>query len=366
MTRISTIHGIPFNEYADRSANVAAKDYFPYLSMTKGEMELALLRQRAQMYAGFYPEYPVYRQAVAMLDKALKDGDTGVNYIGAVPDDLQGLAATIQTAAKKRQPASRAGFQPSAKVGSIIPVQQRYDECYKAEIERLRAQDPFGYATPAGRQKQENFAKAKCGQAFTIETILNNGIEKCGHHLLYKSLPRNYAVPQDVSTKRILHGTGVEGMALVGDIDTDLMYLWVENGILLKNTEQKIGPLNSTYTSMYLAPDPEQALNQYKAWLQGQPVGKQAKIKAGGIGKIGIDPITAGVIIAIVGALTAAFDMLKEMRKQKAYAMVQAQGFGTQAFSANQGDWMGAPSANNDNLLLIGGAAAALYLLSDN
>ncbi len=346
MTRISTIHGIPFNEYADRSVNVAAKDYFPYLSMTKGQMEMALLRQRAQMYAGFYPEFPVYRQAVAMLDKALKDGDTGVNYIGAVPDDLQGLAATIQTAAKKRQPASRAGFVPmSAKVGSIIPLQQRYEECMN---------------------NSSIFDRPKCGQRLIIETILNNGIAKCGHHLLYKSLPRNYALPQDVSTKRILHGTGVEGMALVGDIDTDLMYLWVENGILLKNTEQKIGPLNSTYTSMYLAPDPEQALDQYKAWLQGQPVGKQAKIKAGGIGKIGIDPITAGVIIAIVGALTAAFDMLKEMRKQKAYAMVQAQGFGTQAFSANQGDWMGAPAANNDNLLLIGGAAAALYFLSDN
>jgi hypothetical protein len=344
MTQISTIHGIPFNEYSDRGANVAAKAFFPYLSMTAGQLELSLLRQRAQIYRQFAPDMPVYSQAINMIDQALKNGTDGVNYIGAIPNDLQPLAATITNAVRRTQPASRAGNY--AKIG-VIPLAERYKACLDAA--------------------KTSFEKLKCGENFNIEKILNDGIERSGHHLLYKSLPREYAVPSDVSTKRILHQTGVEGMALVGELPTDLMYLWVENGVILKNVQNKIGPLGSATSSLYLAPDPQQAVDAFKGWQSGQSSAKRDKIKAGGIGGIAIDPITAGVIIAVVGALTAAFDMLKEMRKQKAYAMIQAQGFGTQAFSANTGDWQGSPvDNNNNNLLLLGGAAAALYFLSDN
>lgn len=373
MTRISTIHGIPFNEYADRSANVAAKDYFPYLSMSKGEMELALLRQRAQMYAGFYPEFPVYRQAVAMLDKALKDGDTGVNYIGAVPDDLQGLAATIQTAAKKRQPASRAGT--AARVGSVIPLAARFDACVVARSQQrgLLTEEPdpstYDYLVWEQQAGARSQIFQECKQVMDVEKILNDGLEKFGHHLLYKSFPRNYATPPDVGTKRILHQTGIEGVANVGQMDPELVYMWVENAIMLKNTQIKIGPWNSAYTSVYLAPDPEQALNEYKKWLFGQPVQVREKLQAG-IGKIG-DPVTVSAIIfAIIGAMKVAFEWLKEIQRTKQLAMVEARGFGTQAFSANQSDWQGSPTTGgalgNDNLLLIGGAAAALYFLSDN
>jgi hypothetical protein len=237
----------------------------------------------------------------------------------------------------------------SAKVGSIIPVQQRYQECL---------------------DNSSIFDKPKCLARLDIESILNKGIEKCGHHMLYKSIPTGYALPTDVRTKRILHKTGVEGLAVVGDIDAELMYLWVENGILLKNTEAKLGLINSANTSMYLAPDPEKTLAEFKAWLKGQPIGKQEKIRAGAIGQIGIDPATAAFVITltkvILAAFVAAVPLLIAMREKKAYAMAEARGFGTNAFSANQGDWMGTPSTGNDNLLLLGGAAAALYFLSDN
>lgn len=344
MTRISTIHGVPFSEFEDRNTEAAQtieKTYFPYLSMTAGQLELWLLRQRAQIFQAWAPDLPVYSQAVRMIDQALKAGPDGAKFIGAVPDELQPLAAMISSATKRTKPASRAGFFP-ARINGPIPVSQRVKECLE------NAKNPV--------------EKAACVQKFQIETILNNGIEKSGHHLLYKSIPKSYAVPNDVSTKRILHQTGVEGMALVGEIPNDLMYLWVENGILAKNIQHGVGPLNSATTSVYLAPDPEQSVDNFRAWLSNQPASNRQRIKNGGIGKIAIDPITAGVIIAIAGALTAAAEMLKEMRKQKAYAMVQAQGFGTNAFSATQGDWLsgsGAGSGTPQNWLpwlLIGGA----------
>jgi len=376
MTRISTIHGLPpYDEWADRSANVAAKDYFPYLSMTRGQLELSLLRQRAQMYAGFYPEYATYTKAVAMLDRALKDGDTGVNYIGAVPDELQGLAATITRAAAQRQPASRAGMLTAPRMGEIIPVQQRYETCIQRSLSEKGLLTTQPHPSDTLKTSVWNTQKgaresiiAKCRKLFEVEKILNSGIEKSGHHMLYKTVPNGYAVPGDVRTKRILHRTGVEGMAVVGEIDAALMYMWVENGIMLKNTEAQIGPMNSTYSSLYLSPDPQKSLDLFKKWMNGQPISAQEKWNAGKVAGIGvIDPITAKIILAIAGALVAAFGFLKSLREQKDYAMVQAQGFATDAYSASEGDWLGQSSTGGlDNGMLLAIAAGGLLLATQD
>lgn len=382
MTRISTIHGVPFNEFADRSANVApAKEFFPYLSMTAGELELSLLRQRAQIFRQFAPEMGIYSEAVRMIDRALNDGPAGVNYVGIVPDQLQPLAKILTQATQNTKPASRAGFfgRTSAKMGEIIPATQRRQQCIESKMAKYglpkskltapnKTTDPTGYSAWEKSVKPLlDSVTAACNKQFEIEKILNSGVERSGHHLLYKSMPKEYEIPGDVRTKRILHGTGVEGMALVGEIDKSLMYLWVENGILLKNTENKIGPLSSVTSSLYLAPDPQQAVAKFKAWGTTQSAEKWQKITSGAAlnGKIAIDPITAGVILAVAAALEEAFGFLKSIRSQKDYAMVQAQGFGTEAFSASQGDWLGNPAAgggglNTGTLLLLGGAALLL------
>lgn len=381
MTRISTIHGIPFNEYADRSANVAAaREFFPYLSMTAGELELALLRQRALIYRQFAPEIGYYQQAVNMLDKALKDGPASVNYIGAVPDQLQPLASVITQAVRNTKPASRAGLygtrRPGAGIGEILPATQRRQTCIEQRMAKNGVPKTMltRPADPARQKTWDSAVKplldsvtAACNRQFEIEKILNSGIERSGHHMLYKSLPSDFAAPGDVRTKRILHGTGVEGMALVGEIDKGLMYLWVENGIISRNTENKIGPLSSVTSSLYLAPDPQMALDGFKTWGKSQAAEKWQKITSGAAvnGRIGIDPITAGVILGVAAALEAAFGFLKNIRSQKDYAMVQAQGFGTEAFSASQGDWLGNPATGGGGLstgtvLLLGGAALLL------
>jgi len=382
MTRISTIHGIPFNEFADRSANVAtAKEFFPYLSMTAGELELSLLRQRAQIFRQFAPEMGIYSEAVRMIDRALNEGPAGVNYVGVVPDELQPLAKILTQATHNNKPASRAGFfgRTSAKVGEIIPATQRRQQCIETKmaqygLPKSRLTPPNKFPSPNEYSVWEKTVKpllvsvtATCYRQFEIEKILNSGVERSGHHLLYKSLPKDYQIPGDVRTKRILHGTGVEGMALVGEIDKSLMYLWVENGIIQRNTENKIGPLSSVTSSIYLAPDPQQAVAAFNAWGATQPTDKWQKMKSGAAlnGKISIDPITAGVILGVAAALEAAFGFLKSIREQKDYAMVQAQGFGTEAFSASQGDWLGNPDAGSGGfstgtLLLLGGAALLL------
>jgi hypothetical protein len=371
MTRISTIHGIGADEYAGRAAMVTSQGYIPYLSLTVGEMELYLAAQRARIMAQWYGnDGPKYREAVTMIDNALHTGvHNGINWINAVPNELQGVAQMITQARRQTQPASRALFhRPGGVVrgiGEIIPVQQRFDACML-------------YAVSANSSNERNRRIKQCKENFEVEKILNGALEKSSHHVIYKQIPGGYTVPSMVANKELYHKTGVEGLASAGEIVPSLMYGWTEVGVLARNAQSaQIGPIGSVQSSVLLAPDPEASWANLSTWANGQDPKKIKMLGIKGIGVVPIippvDPVTAGlnIVIAIAGALTVAATLLKELRSAKAYAMNEAQGFGTSAFQANPNDWLNGagnpnvtPGAINPMWLLAGGAA--LFLLMDD
>lgn len=332
-TAIYSIHGqVPRDEYPDRGQLVPRHDlgYIPYLSLTQGEMRLMLLREQARIYAAAFPDLPQYRQAVSMLGNALNAGvSRGVSFVGALDGDvLQQVAREINKAVKNQRPASRAGFMGRESIGTgigDIPVSDRLAECLK------KANSPT--------------ERAKCFSSAKIEEILNGGITKSGHHLLYKNLGPGDNLPTEVVVKKNNHQLGVEGMAVVGSIsDAKLMYQWVETAILNRNASaQYVGPYSSRQASFMLG-------------------GKE------GIGVIGVATITA-ITTLVSAALGGALALLKELRSQKAYAMIEAKGFATDANSAKTEDWpgdvpAGEESGTGNGLLLLGAAAAGLLLLS--
>lgn len=359
MTRISEIHGIGRDEYAQRGQNVVETGYVPYLSLTQGEMRLMLALKQAKVLAQFYPEVPQYRQAASLIENALSAGvSRGVNFVGALHDNyLQQVASVIQAASEQTAPASKNGlFARSGGIvrgiGEIIPVQQRRDACMKKVIEK---------GGGAGAIKKGAEA---CDRQFNIEKIFNNAIENTGHHVLYHRIPEGGIVPQDVKTKRLFHVGGVEGMAVAGDISRSLMQDWVETGILSKNAQIGVGPLGSVKASVQLAPSPDEALakiidpssDKYRPGVQG----------------IGVAPAAAIIITAIASALVAAKNLIESLRKQQ--ATIAAQSFGTSAYSGSTYDWQTGSQnpettlgLSTTNLLLIAaGAGLLLWANSDN
>lgn len=349
MTRISEVHGlknIPANEFAGRGAEIKKPAYVPYLSLTKGQMELSLLKQRADILAQFYgKDRPQYAEASKMIANALHVGLHGYKFMGAIPDVLQGVAAAIEKAKWQTAPASRSLFAPPAKIGQIIPIEERRKACWEA----------------AGN---DMFKRNKCNQAFEIEKILNDGLEKSGHHMLYKSLPGAYSYPQDVRTKKIFHNTGVDGLANAGNIDADLMTAWVENGIMLVNAQNGIGPIGSVISSLHLAQDPGAELKSFLTWA-GPSASKWTQGGINGIG-ITIDAVVAALLGILKWVINMAKKLLEFLRSAKAFAMSEARGFGTKAFNAGQDDWILRQSnpqttgANPLLYLLLGGAALLL------
>ena len=195
MTRISTIHGIGQDEFAGRAAEVTGQSYIPYLSLTKGEMELYLAAQKAKILAQWYGNAaPQYRDAEKMIYNALNTGvHGGIKFIGVVPDHLQNVAAMIKKAESQRQPASRALFyRPGGIVrgiGEIIPLQQRRAQCLK-------------YANEAEGNEFWRRLK-KCNEIVVIEKILNASLEKSSHHVIYKQMPSGYLVPHMGAIKQL-------------------------------------------------------------------------------------------------------------------------------------------------------------------
>lgn len=350
MTRISEIHGpgIPVNEFADRGREIGKAEYVPYLSQTKGQMELTLLKQRADMLAAWFGnDAPQYAEAAKMLSNALHAGVTGYKFIGQIADELQGVAAAIEKAKYQTAPASRALFVQSAKVGQIIPIEERRKAC------QAQAKSPIEIA--------------KCNQAFEIEKILNDGLKNSGHHMLYKSLPKAYEYPQDVRTKRIFHLTGIDGLANAGNLDADLMQTWVENGIMMVNGQNGIGPIGSVISSLYLAPQPTVEVQKFLQWA-GPSATKWTQGGINGIG-LGVEAIVTALIGILKWVVNFAKKLLEFLRSAKAFAMSEARGFGTKAFNAGQDDWIltqsNQPTGDNETLIYLGLAALAAYALTE-
>ncbi len=361
MTRIYEIHGvrqIPADEYAGRGAEVTASGYVPYLSLTQGEMKLWLAAQRAKILSQWYgSDAPQYAQAATMIENALHQGITGgVSFVGAIHDDyLQRVARIIQSASHANRPAASIGIlaRRGRGIGQIIPVQDRLQACY-AEADKI---------TDALKRQ---LARAKCRRAADKETIINKNLVGMSPHMLYKSIPKGFRIPTAVETHRTLHRLGVEGIAGVGDItDYALVYEWIENGILQKNTQAGAGPIGSVQASFSLAPNADALIAD---WDKNWKSKSQTKWIRGA--RIGLDPVVGGIIIAVLSAaIKVAGDYLTEIRKTEILAMSEARGFGTPEFSANQDQWLGsdttAAGGGITPMLLFGGAAV-LLLMSDN
>lgn len=358
MTRISTIHGIPPDEYAERGAMVQPSGYIPYLSLTQGEMELFLAMQRNKILAQWYGvDAPQYQQAVTMLQNALyQDIRNGVHFVGAIPDNLQNVARLINRAQRQNAPVSNTPFFRASKMAGIgaspIDFKARFEACMK-------------HAENANSKAEADRRRRVCLTMARVEKILNDGIENSAHHMLYKSIPADFTIPSRVDTKRILHQTGVEGMAIVAKMSAHYMYQWVENGVIGKNASGGVGPYSSPVTSFALSPDADALVAKYEKNL---PLNKKK-------GKIqGIHGFAAAVpiIVALVGAAaSAAATILKALRSEEAYAMSEARGFGTTAWGGNPNDWILASgnqpvNSSNNTLFILGIGLAAILILSDD
>lgn len=364
MTEISYVHSIPQNEFADRgaAAQLATPGYIPYLSLTEGEMNLELIRQRYSLLSRFYPDVPEYARAVQMIDTVLGNGlHRGVSFVGAIPDVLQGIAQIIDNSVRYNRPASGVllGRQNALSgIGQVsIDAEARYQDCLK----NIKV-------SPGAPGDVYLRAQKYCQERFNIEKIVNGSVVPISHHIIYQRLNDSYPdIPSRVYSKMIGHQAGIEGLSNVTSVQKSLVSLWVDNATIEKNVQINAGPLDGIETSFALSKNQDVDLAKYRAFM--------IKLQKDRPGVQGLDPVVVQAIVQAIGqAVTAALAFINALKQQDLakQAMAEARGFGTDAFSASQNDWIGGPNnptTGEQNNKLITYAALGLgayFLLDDN
>jgi hypothetical protein len=343
-------------------------------------MRLALLREQAAIMAAAYPDFPEYARALVMVDNALNRGvSNGVSFVGAIPDNLQAVAAEIARASQLTRPAAadfygRDSLAKGVRIGAdpIVPISITEDcEDYatrKANQLLGKDQKKFWYKVqpPITNQKKKwlGFLEA-CKLQKDTERVLNARLESSAHHVLYKDIASGFSqiAGSRMDIKRLLHIAGIGGLASAATVSPAIMSEWTEVGVLRANAGVGVGPLPSAQSGFIVATNNnQQVLDAYLAW---------SKQRGGStINGIGFEPVTVTLIVgAIVSALGAVTKLLAEINQGKRINLqAQAQGFGTPAFSAEQGDFSmpaGSGAGGGINPLLLLGAGVGLYLLTD-
>ena len=389
MTEIRSIHGINQSEFSDRGKMTSKlAPYIPYTSLTKGEMNLALLYDQASVFASAYPDFPEYAQAREMYRNALKSGVSGgVNFVGALYSPiLQQAAKNIQAASKQTAPASRI---ITGRQSLIQGVNIGEGPIHTANFDH----DCMQYATKAANKKfwknkdwnwwkagifpvaqERNYwkeQKSLCETRVDIEKIMNDNMVDTSPHMLYKNMPSSF--PPTLGTlvlaKRLLHYAGVGSLGIVSEVGTTTMDNWIETALLRNNAASGVGTLGSIASSISIGPDPQKMAAEY-----GEFQKKRGGAQIGGhrIGEpitITITAVTA-LVAAIGKAIADAAKFQQQLSAKKQGALSQVQGWGTGALEAQKDDYLKAGAgtgtgSDNSNLLLIGGAAVAAFLLLD-
>jgi hypothetical protein len=329
MTKISYIHGIPADEWADRGKQIPAQPYLNYSALTAGEMKLALLREQLDILTAFYPEEKEFQKGAAMIDRALYKGIHGSAPSWSIlTPQLERVAAAIARARKNRRPANGWGIvgREQNSVGGVNNALVPMEDC------NAIVNDPYLIpGSVAAEQAAERYRL--CMEDNKYRPMLNQHLEKSSHHLLYEFVTSQQAnaYPGTVTVKSVLHKSGASTFSRVTKLDRDNIKLWMRNGVMRNNAKNGLEPLQPEASIALLRDDPRNAT----AGISG--IGEPLTVAA-----------TVVLVIKLLGAIAAAataaamlVDSMKKAAPQNYNAFQEVTGIGSGGFGPESEDWLG-------------------------
>lgn len=361
MSRTTYIHGIPQNEYADRSKFVPQQRVINYGKLTVGETRIALAAEQARILAGFYPDMPEFLKGAEALENILHGGlHQGLHLALGTPDFVRRAIGQSRGKTAPEGGAMWSGIQGRAGIGEspLIP----YDDCdaMMTKIPNYYSQIPDDYTL------EDNANSMACRSRNGEIVTMNKYLEPSAHHILYEYLQNVNEQPTQVITKSVLHRNGVSAISRTFSFDRENLALWLRNGVMRNNTKQGIAPLQPEETILAFS----QANSQNISGIGVEPVSTLlATVK-----------IISGIITAIIGAASATLTLLASMKAMRSNEVkAAAQGIGTPTYGPEKTDWPAGYNPNNlqtttessllsnDKLpLLLGAGALGLIMLNNN
>ena len=343
MTHISYIAGIGSDEYKDRSVLVPTQSYIDYTALTDGELRLTLLADQVNILSAFYPEDQDLQKSKNILVDALYKGVHRTALPGGVH---AGILATVvkelRFARENVKPAAGRIIGRKNGIGSgigdpLIP----YDDC------TIYQENEYGQMVAT------NDVDPDCLKNNNIKKILNENLEKAGHHILYEFVSNPNAQPATVAAKTLNHRAVKATVSKVSKLSQDNMRLWLRNGIIRNNAARGAAPMQ-----------PEMTIDQFKA----------KSVAVSGVGFLPAAVVIIQCIVAAIAATATLVSALKSKDSQTAALWNQFQGIGTGVFGPETYDWQGGGGGGGGGgstteeetdflpIIIIGGAAAVLLM----
>ena len=356
-TKLSLIRAqqqVPADENAQRGALLAAaeKTYIPFYGLTGGEFRLYLMQRELEAFKAYFPEYRALYERGENLIRAALSGRTV--YYGALPAELQPVAAAIEDATTRKYSVIRflEGATPRAAVkGGVIPT----DYCDKYK------KGHFDYTT--GQWVEDYSAEYNdcLARMSSWEDILNAHLEKTSAHMLYNFIPANDEAQytNKVQFKKLLHVQGVSAFAFATDFNRADIEEWMRLGVKLSAMENGLGITDALSVCQQMRDNPTDT----------------PQINAP------IPLVTILIIKVILAAIAAAVAIVQaiEQRKLAEIRAGQIKSFGSPEYSADPFDHKktdpnGNPNPNptptpttkDNSALIVGGAVLAGFLLLNN
>lgn len=313
MTKVSYIHGIkggiPQNEWRDRGKNLPQRSYIDYGAMTDGEMKLSLAYEQFRILSAYYPESFEARRAAELLKDALflglhgpKNRLSGADLapIRALIDKarsrtapaafvldgresiLQGLGEVIERDAAPMNEFGLDGSTGNGVVDATLPPMPAYalKDCGKRG------------GIFANKERKEAFDL--CEQQNQYIRLLNEKLEKSGHHILYSFNANPNQSPQVVAVKTVNHRAAIEKWNEITGLSIDNIRNWIRVGIMRNNARVGVEPYQ-----------PEKTIEVFREGVIEKNQPKLGEFITVAIAIISAITAAAGATAALINSLSA-------------------------------------------------------------
>lgn len=349
MSKVSYIHGpfaersrsegIPQNEMRDRAKGLPARSFVDYSALTDGEMKLILAYEQFRILSAYYPEAREARRSAELLKDALFMGLHGPKNRLSGTDQAQ-VRRLIEQARARTAPAAfvmdgRASILQG--IGDVIdrdtpPIVNDWGRDGNGTGSAIDATLPPMPAftqkdcgkKPTGpfKNKERREAYDLCAQQNQYVRLLNEKLEKSGHHILYSFNDKPNQSPQVVTVKTVNHRAAIEKWNEITGLSKDNIRNWIRVGIMRNNARVGVEPYQ-----------PEQTIAVFKEGV----IAKNQK----GVG----EPLTIAAIVAIISAITAAAGataaLINSLSARDSLRFKSSLGdMGLPSFGPEEGDWL--------------------------
>lgn len=323
----------------------------PYLGMSEGELELVVLKQRAEILEAYYGnEFIDYSKAQSLIENSLNAGLSNVNsFTGNIDDSVAWAPKAILKAKSKNKIIKPSyinfdfsGIKSDPVIRGIDALQSIDFLVYEEKVKDAFNISPGQLLNMSGEERTEFLKNAALAKA--AFDVFKDKWFKQGHHILYNWLNKSSRKSTESIAKSSGHRVALDFMSEASTVPRGILETWTENGVMQCNVEQDAAPLTG-----------------------GESVETYALINSFGSNGPSInDPVTIATITKIGTAIIAGLGVAKEVLTAIDDFGSRVRNYGFENYQPQGPDW---PSYGSDelenqtssfdltNLFLIGGGA---------